>query len=122
MALPGAFGLLAVSAGAPVGFLLAQVLFEEAELLTLGVLPTHRRAGHGCRLLQAGLAEASGRGATRMHLEVAQSNLRAQFLYGRAGFMPAGRRRNYYRQADGTAVDALLLARPLVVEGPDGAA
>ncbi len=113
MALPGVFGLLALRDGAPVGFLLAQVLFEEAELLTLGVLAERRREGHGHGLLQAALDEASRRGAARMQLEVAENNLSAQALYRQAGFLPAGRRRNYFRQAEGAALDAVILARLL---------
>jgi ribosomal-protein-alanine N-acetyltransferase len=117
LALPGVFALLAVEAGtveeSPAGFLLAQVLFEEAELMTLGVLPACRRRGHARRLLQAALAEAAQRGAHRMQLEVAENNERAQTLYRSAGFAPLGQRRNYYRQADGTALDAVLYARPL---------
>ena len=115
MALPGVFGLLAVAAGAPAGFLLAQVLFEEAELLTLGVLPARRRAGLARRLLAEGLAEARRRGARRMTLEVAADNVGAQALYREFGFLEAGRRRNYYRKADGGGLDALLLVRPLEV-------
>ena len=121
MALPGVFGLLALEdeapAGAPAGFLLAQVLFEEAELLTLGVLPACRRSGLGRRLLAAGLAEAGRRGARRMTLEVAADNGAAQALYRTAGFREAGRRRNYYRKKDGGSQDALILSRPL--EGPE---
>lgn len=117
LALPGAFALLAVEAGtveeSPTGFLLAQVLFEEAELLTLGVLPACRRRGHARLLLQAALAEVVQRGAHRIQLEVAENNEGAQMLYRAAGFAPLGRRRNYYRQGDGTALDAVLYARPL---------
>lgn len=117
LALPGVFALLAVEAGVaeetPAGFLLAQVLFEEAELLSLGVLPSCRRHGHARRLLQAALVEATQRGAQRMQLEVAENNERAQTLYRAAGFAPLGRRRNYYRQADGSALDAVRYARPL---------
>ncbi|WP_340116456.1 GNAT family N-acetyltransferase [Pelagibius sp. 7325] len=117
LALPGVFALLAVQAGPaeeqPAGFLLAQVLFEEAELLTVGVLPSCRRRGHARRLLQAAVTESAQRGAHRMQLEVVESNARAQALYRAAGFAPFGRRRNYYRQADGTALDAVLYVRPL---------
>lgn len=119
MALPGVFGLLALSEGAPVGFLLAQVLFEEAELLTLGVLAERRREGHGRGLLQAALDEASHRGAARMQLEVAENNLSAQALYRSAGFLPAGRRRNYYHQSEGAALDAVIFARGLESGLPD---
>jgi ribosomal-protein-alanine N-acetyltransferase len=125
MALPGVFGLLALAEGRqedqegaePAGFLLAQVLFEEAELLTLGVLPGHRRAGLGGRLLRAALAEAGRRGARRMTLEVAADNAGAQALYRAAGFAVAGRRRNYYRLPGGGALDAVIFARALA--GPE---
>ncbi|MEO3427752.1 GNAT family N-acetyltransferase [Pelagibius sp. CAU 1746] len=121
MALPGAFCLLATTEGPegrePAGFLLAQVLFHDAELLTLGVLPERRRSGLGGRLLQAALAESARRGAGRMTLEVAESNAVAQALYRAAGFAEAGRRRNYYRLAGDGSLDAVVLARDL--EGPE---
>ncbi|MPZ09202.1 MAG: GNAT family N-acetyltransferase [Kiloniellaceae bacterium] len=120
LALPGAFGLLAVLEDAPIGFVLAQALFEDAEILSLGVLAGHRRAGHGRRLLRAAVAVAAGRGARRLQLEVAASNAAAQAFYGAEGFAPVGRRRNYYRLADSSVLDAILLARPL--EGPEGPA
>lgn len=132
MALPGVFGLLALAEGRqesqgagqgerqgeaePAGFLLAQVLFEEAELLTLGVLPGRRRTGLGGLLLRAALAEAGRRGARRMTLEVAADNAGAQALYRAAGFAVAGRRRNYYRLPGGESLDAVIFARAL--EGP----
>jgi ribosomal-protein-alanine N-acetyltransferase len=113
MALPGVFGLLALAQGVPVGFALGQVVLEEAELLTLGVLPEARRRGHGRRLLQAVCAGAARRGAGRITLEVAETNRDAQRLYRGAGFLAAGRRRKYYRSVGGNCADALILARPL---------
>lgn len=119
LALPGAFGLLALLEDAPVGFLLAQAHFEEAEILSLGVLAGRRRAGYGRRLLQAAAAAAARRGARRLQLEVAESNAAAQAFYGAEGFELAGRRRNYYRLPDNSRQDAILLARPLgAAEGP----
>lgn len=113
MALPGVFGLLALVEGAPAGFVLAQILVEEAELLSLGVLPERRRAGLGRLLLQGALDEAGRRGGRRMTLEVAADNGGAQALYRAAGFTPAGRRRNYYRLSGGACLDAVILARRL---------
>ena len=77
--------------------------------------PARRRAGLARRLLAEGLAEARRRGARRMTLEVAADNVGAQALYREFGFLEAGRRRNYYRKADGGGLDALLLVRPLEV-------
>ena len=114
LALPGAFGLIALCGpDHPAGFALVQVVVDEAELLTLGILPTFRRSGRGGLLLRAALGGAAQRGATRIQLEVAANNLAAQTLYRRAGFQAAGRRRNYYLDSRGARLDALLLARPL---------
>lgn len=96
----------------PGGFALGQVVADEAELLTIAVLPEARRQGLGRRLLAGFLAEAEARGAVRAFLEVHAENESAIALYRTAGFRPAGRRPGYYR--DGGAVgDALVLSRPL---------
>jgi ribosomal-protein-alanine N-acetyltransferase len=117
MALPGAFGFLALAGAVPVGFLLGQALFEAAEVLSLGVLTGHRRAGHARRLLRAAAAEAGRRGAQQLHLEVAENNRGARAAYEALGFAPTGRRRNYYRAPDGTTLDALLYTRAIPAVG-----
>lgn len=117
LALPGAFGFLALAGETPVGFLLGQALFETAEVLSLGVRGDHRRAGHGRRLLRAAAAEAVRRGARQLHLEVAEDNRGARAAYEAFGFVPAGRRRNYYRTPDGRTLDAILYACPLTAAG-----
>lgn len=116
LALPGAFALLAVEADQPVGFLLAQALFEDCEILSLGVLAACRRTGHGRRLVRAAAAVAARRGARRLLLEVAESNAGARALYAAEGFTDIGRRRNYYLLPNGTRADAVLCARPLAAE------
>ena len=118
LALPGAFGLVTVAAGEPVGFVLAQALFEDCEILSLGVLAARRRAGHGRRLLRAAGAAAAGRGARRLLLEVAESNAGARAFYRAEGFAAVGRRGNYYLLPDGTLADAVICARAL--EAPTG--
>lgn len=108
LAQPGVF-LLTEAAG----FVLGRVILDEAELLTLAVDPAARRQGNGRRLLAAFTAEAAARGATRAVLEVAAGNAAARALYDGAGWTEAGRRRGYYRGADGATDDALILARAL---------
>lgn len=110
LALPGSFALLAVQGDQPVGFLLGQALFDDCEIHSLGVRPGSRRAGHARRLLEAAAAAAAARGACRLLLEVADSNAAARALYAALGFAETGRRRNYYRRADGTPVDAVTCA------------
>ncbi|MBL4926910.1 GNAT family N-acetyltransferase [Fuscibacter oryzae] len=94
---------------APDALLLARVVADEAELLTLAVAPAARRNGLGRQLVQQFLAEAQRRGAESAFLEVAASNQPAQALYLAAGFTQAGKRRGYYHMPDGTSDDALIL-------------
>ena len=60
-------------------------------------------------LLHAAAAWARAAQLERLVLEVAVTNRPALALYNRIGFSESGRRKDYYRVADGR-VDALLLA------------
>jgi ribosomal-protein-alanine N-acetyltransferase len=108
MAIPGFFGRVGWAKTAPVGFALALALGEEAEIVSLGVLPSQRRCGIGSAILDAVCGEARLRGAERVVLEMATDNEAARALYVGRGFIVVGRRRNYYRRAEGL-VDALIL-------------
>ena len=96
--------------GQVLGFALMRVAADEAELLLIAVDPAAQRGGIGAALLDDFVATAVAAGAVRLHLEVRDDN-GALALYERAGFAPAGRRRDYYRGAGGEVRDALTLAR-----------
>jgi len=100
---PGTFALFSPGEG----FILARVVVDEAEVLTLAVVPAARRQGLGRALLEAALGVAEAAGARQMFLEVSTANPAARALYAAAGFTEVGRRRRYY--ADGS--DALVLSR-----------
>ena len=102
--MPGCFALAEAD-----GLALARVAADEAELLTIGVLPQARRQGVGLALLRAAATEAARLGALRLFLEVALANTPARALYAQAGLVEVGRRRRYYPDGD----DALVLAVPL---------
>jgi ribosomal-protein-alanine N-acetyltransferase len=97
----------------PGGFLMGRVVAGEAELLTVAVDPPFQRRGIGLRLVQAFVAEARRRGADSAFLEVAATNLAAIAVYAHAGFAQTGRRRGYYHDPRGTAVDALVMLRKI---------
>ncbi len=92
LATPGCFALLAEAGG----MAMLRVAGDEAEVLTLAVLPAVQGRGVGGALLAAGLAEAARRGAATVLLEVAPGNVAARVAYGRAGFREVGLRRGYY--------------------------
>lgn len=91
-----------------IGFALARAVSDEAELLLIAVDPDRQGRGAGTALLEQFIATARAAGAHRLHLEVRDGNP-AIGLYRAYGFLPAGRRRNYYRGPDGERHDAVTL-------------
>jgi len=91
------------------GFILMRQAGDEAEVLTLAVLPEARRAGRGLALMQAALACCRDRRVSDVFLEVAADNAAARSLYRAVGMIESGRRRGYYARSDGPPVDALIL-------------
>jgi len=102
------------------GFILCRVVLDEAEILTLAVRPAARRAGLGAQLTRVAAEIAARAGAISLFLEVAEDNAGARALYARLGFVETGLRRNYYEKADGSRVDARLLALNLQERLPSG--
>jgi ribosomal-protein-alanine N-acetyltransferase len=109
LVLPGVFGLIDPCGG----LILVRGVAEEAEVLTLAVIPAMRRRGVAAALLRRAMAEAAARGAGALFLEVSTRNAAAQALYRRFGFIEVGRRRRYY--PDGS--DALVLRVELSAAG-----
>lgn len=95
------------------GFLLGRAVAGEAELLTLAVAPEARRRGLGRKLVARFLYQARLRGAVTAFLEVADTNTGARALYAASGFAESGRRKEYYRDGNGAAVDAVVMSRSL---------
>ena len=104
--LPGVLGLIDERGG----MLLARLVVDAAEVLTLAVAPGARRQGVATSLLRTALAEIGARGGVAVFLEVATGNVAARALYQGFGFTEVGRRRGYYADAS----DALVLRMNLV--------
>tara|TARA_R110002124_G_scaffold75098_1_gene201537 strand:+ start:1445 stop:1888 length:444 start_codon:yes stop_codon:yes gene_type:complete len=113
MHMPTTLGLVAWFGDAVVGMALYRVAADEAELLTIGVVPAQRGRGAGAQILACGEAYAAARGAARLFLEVSTLNTSAKSLYLRAGYSQIGQRRAYY--PDGS--DALVLEKALCGDG-----
>lgn len=93
------------------GFILARLIGEEGEILTLAVAPRQRGLGLGGALLQALIAKAQESGAKRIYLEVGSENPPAQALYSRYGFARVGMRKAYYGQKDAFVLTLSLPAK-----------
>lgn len=97
----------------PAGFCLSRTGFEEEELLLFAVAPQFRGMGIGRTMLERFSREARARGAHRLLLEMRHGNP-AERLYVRFGFVPIGRRANYYRTPDGSRIDAITFAHTIL--------
>ncbi|RIK37523.1 MAG: ribosomal-protein-alanine N-acetyltransferase [Chloroflexi bacterium] len=87
---------------------------EEMHIVTLATHPDWRRRNLGEWLLLEMLAQARSQGATETTLEVRVSNVGAQHLYQKLGFVEVGRRKRYYRD---NGEDALLYTLPGLGDG-----
>ena len=74
----------------------------------IAVHPEFRARGVGTRFLKFLLEYASSQGCREVTLEVRPSNEVALHLYQQAGFVPVGRRKQYYTD---THEDAIVMWR-----------
>ena len=100
----GILGIASEAAAKVTGFLIGRERAKEAEVLNLAVAPGNRRSGVGGALLNAAGEEFRTRGATRLFLEVRESNATAIAFYEKHGFFRSGRREGYYRDPIEAAV------------------
>lgn len=79
-----------------VGYIVFNILHEEAHILNIAVPPACQRQGIGKYLLASALEMIEADNGREVFLEVAVSNLPAQYLYRQFGFRICGLRKNYY--------------------------
>ncbi len=109
LGMPGVMTRLLHQDGQAMGMAMWRAVADEAELLTIGVLPDGRGQGLGQALLLDGMENLAGQGVATLFLEVAVNNLAAIQLYQKHGFIIIGRRRNYYGTA-AASVDAHVMS------------
>lgn len=78
------------------GYLIANMVAGETELLRVAVLPQFRREGVGQMLLESYLSYANA-GCERGLLEVRHGNVAAKHLYEKNGYHLFATRKNYYK-------------------------
>jgi ribosomal-protein-alanine N-acetyltransferase len=86
------------------GFIMGRVLDAEWEIENIAVARCARYRGFGTHLLEEFLNLARGRGASKVFLEVRESNLAARRLYEKRAFVESGRRRLYYGEPQEDAI------------------
>lgn len=115
--MPGSFGFIASNGDAPCGLILCQQTAAsddtekgEAEILSIGVVPSMRGKGCAKQLLEKAFKQAEEKGVGKLFLEVSENNSKAVNLYKKNGFEQISVRKKYYRNENPQA-DALILAK-----------
>jgi ribosomal-protein-alanine N-acetyltransferase len=98
--------------GQMVGFVITQIVLDEATLFNIAIHPDWQRRGFARSLLNALIELLVPRGVFTLWLEVRASNQGAIALYEDLGFNEVTIRRNYYPAANGRE-DAIVMALPL---------
>jgi [ribosomal protein S18]-alanine N-acetyltransferase len=94
--------------GAITGFIVEQVVDDEAELIQIVVSDSFRRKGIACAALQQWHKSLIAKRVQTVFLEVRSRNLAALSLYRKLGYQKIGVRKNYYH-VDGGFEDASLM-------------
>lgn len=105
---PGVHAGIVMVEDHPAGFIMLRSVVDEAEILTVCVLPEYRKRGLAQQLLAWCDQVAQHKGAQTLFLEVSVNNQSARTLYEKQDFEKLGLRKKYYE--DGS--DALVLGRP----------
>jgi len=100
-----------------IGYCVAMPGVDEMHLLNITIAPASRRRGHARRLLADLVRLCRLRQASRLWLEVRESNSQAREAYSRLGFAQVGRRRGYYPASQGRREDALVMSLDVAAEG-----
>ena len=108
---PACAVFMAQEAEQPIAMVLLQIVGEEAEIITFGVMPEVRREGIGSGLLWFAEKALGKEGCRKILLEVSADNKAAVTLYERMEYAHIGRRKNYY----GGTIDAVCLSKQLEI-------
>jgi ribosomal-protein-alanine N-acetyltransferase len=95
------------------GFVLYRLIGDEAEILSIAVIPDCRRRGIAKLLLEEALRHLYREGARHIHLEVEDTNVAALGLYQGMEFRESGKRPGYYVQGRERPGGALVMRRQL---------
>ena len=113
LSLPGTHCFLASLDDSPAGYLLARLVEDEGDILSVGVCPAYRRRGLAHALLSRLAIRALEIGVRRLFLEVAESNAAARACYLADGWREVARRPGYYELGNNKHCDALVFSLAL---------
>lgn len=106
---PGVHAMMVLKQQKPAGFVLWREAADEAEILTICILPSYRTKGMASRLLKNIFDKAKSHGIRKFFLEVNENNNPAVMLYEKNSFEIVGRRKDYYGDKGAEKQDALIM-------------
>lgn len=86
------------------GFLMAFHVLDECHLLDIATEEKFRRRGIGAALICELMKRAGEKDGSVIYLEVREKNQAARGLYEKLGFVPVGKRKDYYKYPTDDAV------------------
>ena len=92
--------------GRVIGYAGVWFVLDEGHITNIAVHPDYRGQGYGEMVTRAMIQLAADSGMNWMTLEVRRSNVVAQNLYHKLGFIDVGYRKRYYENSE----DALVMA------------
>lgn len=94
---PSYIGFIAFLNKIVVGYIFLTCIENEADIISIGVLPAFRRIGIGSLLMSKVCDFFNENNVIKASLDVRSKNLEAQNLYKRFGFEQVGIRKKYYK-------------------------
>lgn len=107
---PHSFIVVAKEEEEVVGYCIVYCVLDEAEIAKIAVKETKRQEGVGGRLLETTEKKCLERKATRMLLEVRESNVAARNFYVKQKFAEDGIRKNFY---ENPVENAILMSKSI---------
>lgn len=89
------------------GFIGLRIHGRDCHITNIAVSPSRQGKGYGTFLLEEGKTFAKEKECSQMSLEVRRSNLKAQSLYRRFGFVSKNIKKNYYTENEEDAVEMI---------------
>ena len=87
-----------------IGYIGMSVVIDEGYIFNVAVSETHRKKGVGSALINELVTYGKKNNLCFITLEVRESNINAQSLYSKFGFIKVGERKNYYSEPKENAI------------------
>tara|TARA_B100000953_G_C17789538_1_gene348374 strand:- start:25 stop:489 length:465 start_codon:yes stop_codon:yes gene_type:complete len=109
----GGYGKIIFLDGYSIGFIMARILGDHSEILSMGVCDKHRRRGYGSKLIEELEKNFVKNSVRKCFLEVNINNEAAISLYYSQGFTSIRKIDKYYKRKN-IQEDALVLSKAYI--------